>query len=276
MATLPDWRTLDARIRVKPGTTPALTDAAAVGHGLFHTKRSAERSVANDALAINTLQDRLYAEGRRALLVVLQGIDTSGKDGTVREVFNDTGPMGVTVTPFGRPSEEEAAHDYLWRIHKAVPRRGMIGIFNRSHYEDVLAVKVRKLAPATDIAQRYRQINAFEKHLTENGITILKFMLHISKKEQGARLRERLEDPDKQWKFNPGDLDDRKLWDDYIAAYQTTLARCSTAHAPWRLIPSDKKWRRNAIVARIVRGTLEAMNPQPRHPGYDPAQFTIE
>ncbi|MEQ1870798.1 MAG: PPK2 family polyphosphate kinase [Vicinamibacterales bacterium] len=276
MATLPDWRTLDARIRVKPGTAPALTDAAAVGHGLFQTKRSAERSVANDALAINTLQDRLYAEGRRALLVVLQGIDTSGKDGTVREVFNDTGPMGVTVTPFGRPSEEEAAHDYLWRVHKAVPRRGMIGIFNRSHYEDVLAVKVRKLAPATDIARRYRQINAFEKHLTENGITILKFMLHISKKEQGARLRERLEDPDKQWKFNPGDLDDRKLWNDYIAAYQTTLARCSTAHAPWRLIPSDKKWRRNAIVARIVRGTLEAMNPQPRRPGYDPAQFTIE
>lgn len=271
-----DWRALDDAVRVRAGASPALDDAAALGAGLFDTKADAGRSLADDAAAINRLQDLLYAEGRRAVLVVFQGIDTSGKDGTTRSVFNDTGPIGVTVTPFGKPSEEEAAHDFLWRVHKAVPRRGMIGIFNRSHYEDVLVVKVRGLAPAEDIERRYAQINAFEQHLTENGVTVLKFMLHISRKEQGERLRERLEDPLKQWKFNPADLDDRRLWADYMAAYETMLARCSTPHAPWRVIPADKKWRRNAIVARVVRGVLEDMRPEPRAPGFDPASFTID
>jgi PPK2 family polyphosphate:nucleotide phosphotransferase len=271
-----DWRDLDAAVRVAPGKAPKLTDKAALGGDLFEKKEDGERAVAEDAAAINLLQDRLYAEGRRSLLVVLQGIDTAGKDGTTRDVFNATGPLGVEVTPFGKPSEEEAAHDYLWRVHKAAPRRGMIAIFNRSHYEDVLVVKVRKLAPAGEIEKRYDQINAFEKHLFENGVTILKFMLHISKTEQGERLRERLADPLKQWKFNPGDLEDRKLWDEYMAAYEMMLARCSTPHAPWRLIPADKKWRRNAIVARLVRGALEDMNPAPREPDFDPATFKFD
>jgi PPK2 family polyphosphate:nucleotide phosphotransferase len=276
MSKSPDWRDLDAAVRVPHGKAPKLTDKAAQGVDLFEDKADGERAVAEDAAAINLLQDRLYAEGRRSLLVVLQGIDTAGKDGTTRDVFNATGPLGVEVTAFGKPSEEEAAHDFLWRVHKAAPRRGMISIFNRSHYEDVLIVKVRKLAPAAEIEQRYDQINAFEKHLTENGVTIVKFMLHISKEEQGERLRERLNDPLKQWKFNPGDLEDRKLWDEYMAAYETMLARCSTAHAPWRLVPAEKKWRRNAIVARIVRGALEDMNPQPRAPGFDPKSFKID
>ena len=261
-----DWRELDASLRVPHGQSPTLTDKAALGGGLFESKEEGERTLAEDAAAINRLQDLLYAEGRRALLVVLQGIDTAGKDGTVRNVFNATGPIGVEVTAFGKPSVEEMAHDYLWRVHKAIPRRGMIGIFNRSHYEDVLVAKVRKLAPAAEIEKRYEQINAFEQHLTENSVTILKFMLHISKSEQGKRLRERLEDPRKQWKFDPDDLEDRKLWDDYMAAYQTMIARCSTPYAPWRLVPSDKKWRRNAVVARIVRGALEEMDPEPRVP----------
>lgn len=277
MAHAPDWRSLADMVRVTSAHPPTLADDTAEGDGLCDdSKKDGHRQTETDAKAINDLQDLLYAEGKRALLVVLQGMDTSGKDSTVREVFNHTGPMGVQVTPFGKPTDEELAHDYLWRIHRAVPRRGMIGIFTRSHYEDVLVVKVRKLAAAEDIERRYAQINAFEKHLSENGVTILKFMLHISKKEQAARLRARLDDTDKQWKFNPGDLEERKLWDDYMAAYRAALARCSTAHAPWHLVPSDKKWRRNAIVAAIVRGTLEEMKPQPRHPNYDPAAFDID
>ncbi len=167
----------------------------------------------------------------------------------MRGVFGACGPLGVSVTPFGRPSEEELAHDFLWRVHAAAPKKGVIGMFNRSHYEDVLVVKVRKLAPAAAIEQRYEQINAFEQQLSENGVTILKFMLHISKDEQRKRLQERLDDPNKNWKFNPADLEDRALWDEYESAYDAMLQRCSTAHAPWRVIPADKKWRRNAIIA---------------------------
>src|SRR5688572_8708941 len=248
---------LDAAILVKPGAKSGVSKRDAVGAQLFPDKDKGVASAKRDAKAIDVLQDRLWAERTRALLVILQGIDTSGKDGTVRGVFNKCGPLGVIVHGFGRPSEEELAHDFLWRVHAAVPKKGTIGVFNRSHYEDVLAAKVRKLVPATAIEQRYGQINAFEKHLNENGVVILKFMLHISKDEQRERLQERLDDPAKHWKFNPGDLEDRALWDDYQAAYQTMLDRCSTAHAPWRVVPADKKWRRNAIVAAVVRATLE-------------------
>jgi PPK2 family polyphosphate:nucleotide phosphotransferase len=271
-----DWKKIDDAVRVKPGSKPKLKDGAADdGDALFPDRAAAEKRVAEDALAINALQDKLWAERSRALLVVLQGIDTSGKDGTVRAVFNATGPLGVHVTSFGRPTEEELAHDYLWRVHAATPRKGEIGIFNRSHYEDVLVVKVRGLAPAEIVEQRYDQINAFEKHLTENGVTILKFLLHISKDEQKQRLQQRLDDPSKRWKFNAGDLEDRKLWADYQAAYETALTRCSTAHAPWRIIPADKKWRRNAIVSAIVRGTLEEMNPDYPKPDWKPDDFKI-
>jgi PPK2 family polyphosphate:nucleotide phosphotransferase len=239
-------------------------------------KELAKAQAAEDAAAIDGLQDRLYAEGKRALLVVLQGIDCSGKDGTVRAVFNASGPIGVRVTPFKAPTVDELAQDYLWRVHRACPPKGMIGIFNRSHYEDVLVVKVKGYASPEAIERRYDEINAFEKMLADNGTRILKFMLHISKEEQAERLRERIAVPEKRWKFNPADLEDRKLWDGYMAAYETALARCSTAHAPWHVIPADRNWVRNAAVARIVRETLEEMNPQyPEPKGWDPATVTV-
>src|SRR6185312_4108134 len=194
--------------------------------------------------------------------VVLQGVDSAGKDGTVQHVFRDTGPRGVSVTPFGPPSEMELAHDYLWRAHNACPRRGTIGIFNRSHYEDVLVGRVRRLAPLDEIDERYEQINDFEKMLTENGTTIVKFMLHISKDEQRKRLKVRLDDPTHRWKFNPGDLGDRKLWDEFQRAYELVLRHCSTAWAPWYVIPADHKWACHAAVAAIVRERLEHMAPE--------------
>jgi PPK2 family polyphosphate:nucleotide phosphotransferase len=266
---------LTGRFRIDPGTRAELARRDPADQLAFPDRKATERQTKEDAAAINELQDRLYAEGRRALLIVLQGTDTAGKDGTIRHVFNDTGPLGVTVTAFRRPSEEELAHDFLWRAHLACPRRGFIGIFNRSHYEDVLVGRVRKLAPAAEIEARYGQINAFEKILVENGTRILKFMLHISKKEQGERLQERLDEHKSRWKFNPGDLEDRKLWDEYQRAYELMLERCSTEWAPWYVIPADRKWARNAAVAAIVRATLEDMNPQYPEPGWNPDSFKV-
>lgn len=271
-----DWKAIDAAVRVEPGKKSKLRERNCDGAELFPEREAAEDTLKECAKAIDDLQDRLWAERSRALLVILQGIDTSGKDGTVRGVFNQCGPLGVSVTAFGKPTEEELAHDYLWRVHAAVPKKGMIGVFNRSHYEDVLVVKVRGLAPKDVVEQRYEQINAFEKHLTENGVTVLKFMLHISKDEQRERLQERLDKPEKNWKFNAGDLEDRKLWDEYQAAYETLLDRCSTKHAPWRVIPADKKWRRNAIIAAIVHGTLEEMAPTYPKVGWRPGDFAID
>jgi PPK2 family polyphosphate:nucleotide phosphotransferase len=266
-----------AAYRIKPGARVDLgkRDPGDVSRLDVKNKKAARDRTDQDAREIDALQDRLYAEGKRALLVVLQGIDTSGKDGTVRGVFHHVGPLGVVVTPFGRPSKEELAHDFLWRAHLAVPKRGFIGIFNRSHYEDVLVVRVRKLIPPAEVELRYDQINTFEKILVENGVTVLKFMLHISKQEQADRLKERLAERKSQWKFNPDDLDDRKLWDKYQEAYQMMLARCSTAHAPWHVIPADHKWARNAAIARIVRETLENMNPQYPRPPWNPKDFVI-
>jgi PPK2 family polyphosphate:nucleotide phosphotransferase len=261
-------------IAVKRGAQILLKDIDARATGGFD-KAEAKPAVERDAEAIDQLQDRLYAEGTRALLVVLQGTDCSGKDGTVRAVFNRTGPIGVHVTSFKAPSAEELAHDFLWRVHKAVPARGMIGIFNRSHYEDVLVAKVRKLAPEKAIEARYDQINRFEQLLSETGTVILKFMLHISKDEQRKRFEERLNKREKQWKFNPGDLEDRKLWDQYQAAYETMLTRCSTDHAPWHIIPADRNWVRNYVIARIVRNKLERLNPQYPKPDWKPADFVI-
>jgi PPK2 family polyphosphate:nucleotide phosphotransferase len=265
-----------AKFRIEPGRRVQLAKRDPADASAFPDRKAAEEQSKADAKEINVLQDRLYAERRRALLVVLQGIDTSGKDGTVRHVFNETGPLGVTVTAFGRPSEEELAHDFLWRVHLACPRRGTIGIFNRSHYEDVLVGRVRKLAPADVVERRYEQINAFEQMLVQNGTTILKFMLHISKKEQGERLQARLDEAKSRWKFNPGDLDDRKLWDEYQSAYEIMLNKCSTTHAPWHVVPADRKWARNAAIAAIVRETLEAMDPQYPKPAWNPKDFKVE
>ena len=269
-------KSLAERFRVAPGKAFKLASADPRDTGTFDDKDKTKAQTEKDAEAIDGLQDRLFAEGKRALLVVLQGIDCSGKDGTVRAVFNTCGPIGVHVSPFKAPSAEELSHDYLWRVHKVCPARGMIGIFNRSHYEDVLVVKVKNFASPETIERRYEEINAFEKMLAGNGTVILKFMLHISKEEQAERLRERVSTPEKRWKFNPGDLDDRALWDDYMAAYETAVNRCSTAHAPWYVIPADRNWTRNTIIARIVRETLEAMNPQyPQPKGWDPATVTV-
>ncbi|MEL6859379.1 MAG: PPK2 family polyphosphate kinase [Pseudomonadota bacterium] len=243
---------------------------------LFEDKKDAKDSLKADAEAINELQDKLYATRDRALLVVLQGMDTAGKSGVIRNVFAETSPLGMQVRAFKAPSKTELAHDYLWRIHDAVPRKGRIGIFDRSHYEDVLVVKVRNFAPAEKVEQRYAQINAFEKHLSENGVTILKFMLNVGFEEQGIRLKERLTEAHKLWKFNPGDLEDRKLWPDFMDAYETAVQRCSTEHAPWYIVPADSRTRRNAMIARVVRGALEDMDLSWPDPGHRLEDFEIE
>ena len=265
-----------ARFRIEPGKRAHLGRLDPADVEAFPDRKAAEEQSEKDGAAIDKLQDRLYAEGKRAVLVVLQGIDTAGKDGTIKHVFKETGALGVVVTSFKKPSEEELAHDFLWRAHIAAPRRGFIGIFNRSHYEDVLVGRVRKLAPEDEIKKRYDQINAFEKILVENGTTVLKFMLHISKKEQLERLQARLDEPQSRWKFNPSDLDDRKLWDKFSAAYEIMLDKCSTAWAPWHVIPADRKWARNAAIAAIVRETLEDMNPQYPKAAWDPKSFVIK
>ncbi len=270
-----DARALIERLQVKPGERIKLKERDPRDSSMFEGQEETKAATAALAKEIDALQDRLYAEGARALLVILQGTDTSGKDGTIRGVFNATGPLGVQVTAFGPPTKTELAHDYLWRIHAACPRRGTIGIFNRSHYEDVLIGKVRGLASEEAIEQRYEQINAFERLLHENGTRVLKFMLHISKEEQKERLEQRLADPAKHWKFNPGDLDDRQMWDEYQGAYETMLHRCSTPWAPWHVVPADRKWVRNGVIAAIVRQVLEDMNPQYPQVSWKPEDFSI-
>ncbi|MBB35273.1 MAG: polyphosphate kinase [Hirschia sp.] len=276
MSYQPSIEDLRDDLIVTPGDKVDLDDRATEADDLFPDKDDAKRSLKEDAYEIDELQDRLYAEKERGLLVVFQGIDTSGKDGTTKAVFSQTSPLGLRVHAFGKPSANELARDYLWRIHNYVPRKGEVAIFNRSHYEDVLVARVRELAPRDKIEQRYEQIANFEKHLVENDVTVLKIMLHISKETQGERLRERLENPNKRWKFNPGDLDDRKLWDDYQRAYELALERCSTPWAPWYVVPSDSRTRRKAIAARLVRGALEDMDPQIPDPGYRPEQFDFK
>jgi PPK2 family polyphosphate:nucleotide phosphotransferase len=277
MADQPSYKDVRAAVLVDPKAKKkvSLKDYPTKGDKIFESKKDAKASLEEDALAINDLQDAMFAEKKHALLVVLQGIDTSGKDGATKEAFRFTSPLGVHVQAFGKPTEEELAHDYLWRLHKVTPRKGHINIFNRSQYEDVLVVKVRKLAPPDAIEQRYEQINNFEKHLVENGTKVLKIMLHISKEEQGERLRERLEVPQKRWKFNPSDIEDRKLWDDYQAAYETVLQKCSTPHAPWHVVPADSRSRRDAMVAKLIRGELETLKPTYPDPGYRLDQFDI-
>ncbi len=211
---------------------------------------------------IAQLQERLHAEGRQSLLVVLQATDTGGKDSTIRRVLKGVNPKGVRVTSFGRPSEEELAHDFLWRVHNVAPRRGMIAVFNRSHYEDVLITRVQELVPRQVWEARFDHINAFEQLLAESGTRILKFFLHISRAEQKERLDKRLERPDKHWKFDPHDLEDRARWDDYQAAYGEALSRTSTDAAPWYVVPADRRWYRDIVVARAIADTLEEMDPQ--------------
>jgi len=211
---------------------------------------------------LDELAYRLFAEAKRAVVVVLQGIDTSGKDGTIRMIASGVSPQCLDVQSFKAPSALELSHDFLWRVHTAVPAHGRIGIFNRSHYEDVVVVRVRKLVPKDVWKERYAQINAFEKLLCAGNLTFVKCFLHISREEQRQRLEDRLRDPKKQWKLGPADLDDRRLWDDYQKAYDDALTQCNTEHAPWNVVPADKKWYRNLVVARLVRATLERLDPQ--------------
>ncbi len=242
---------------------------------LWNKKAEARALQEENANAISELAHRLYGEAERGLLVVFQGMDTSGKDSSTKACFEYTPPLNVAVAAFKAPSKEELAHDYLWRIHKHAPKKGHITVFNRSHYEDVLVVKVRKFAPADKVEQRYDQINDFERLLHENGTRILKFMLHISHETQGERLKERLVEPHKLWKFNPGDLEDRKLWPDFMSAYETMVRRTSTDYAPWHIIPADSRSRRGAILSSILRHTLQEMNPQYPDPGFKPEDFEI-
>jgi len=230
---------------------------------------TAEKRMIRRQDRLRKLQDRLFAERRRALLVVLQGTDTSGKDGTVKHVIGAVNPQGVEITSFKAPTPEELRHHFLWRIRRRLPEPGHIAIFNRSHYEDVLVARVRELAPPEVIERRYREINEFERKVVESGTTIVKLCLHISAKEQGKRLLARLDDPEKRWKFNPGDLDDRDRWDEFQAAYATAVARCSTEWAPWYVVPADRKWYRNVAVTDILVDTLREMDPRYPEPDLD-------
>jgi PPK2 family polyphosphate:nucleotide phosphotransferase len=220
------------------------------------------------------LQEVLYAEHKHKILLVLQGMDTSGKDGTTRHVMDAFDPAGVRVESFKKPTEEELAHDFLWRVHSKVPRSGEAVVFNRSHYEDVLVVRVHELVPRAVWKKRYEQINDFEKMLAANGTVILKFFLHISREEQKKRLQDRIDDPTKRWKFQHGDIDERKLWDEYREAYEDAIRKTSTKWAPWWIIPANAKWYRNYLVATIVRDALEQLDMQ--YPQPDLSKEVIE
>ncbi|MEQ1574381.1 MAG: PPK2 family polyphosphate kinase [Vicinamibacterales bacterium] len=257
---------------VKPSRRISLTDARAA-ESSEPGGDEAERQLVPILERLAKLQTALYAESKQALLVVLQGRDASGKDGLIRNVFGPLNSQGCVVSSFKRPTEPELAHDYLWRVHQVVPQKGTIGVFNRSHYEDVLAARVHNLVPKEAWSKRYEQINQFEKLLTENGVTVLKFLLHVSKAEQRKRLLERLNDPMKNWKFQVGDLEERTLWNQYTKAYEDVLARTSSAWAPWYLVPADRKKARDLRVAHTVVDTLERMAP--RFPRVDPAVLEL-
>jgi PPK2 family polyphosphate:nucleotide phosphotransferase len=252
---------------IAPGSTVRLqdwdpNDTSEVEGG----KEDASVQLAELARKLDGLQEVLYAEHLRKVLIILQAMDTAGKDGTIRRVFEGVNPLGVRIADFKAPTPPELDHDYLWRAHREVPGRGELVVFNRSHYEDVLVVRVHDMVPPGVWERRFSQINEFERMLTEEGTTILKFFLHIDQKEQKKRLQQRLDDPLKRWKFSPADLAERKLWDQYMQAYEDVLSRTSTAWAPWRIIPSNHNWCRNFMVARAIVGALEGLDlryPEP-------------
>jgi len=241
------------------------------GHHDSHKKAADE--IAHHEKKLRRLQDLFYADGRRSLLICLQGMDTGGKDGTIHHILGAMDPQGCRVQAFRQPSTEELAHDFLWRIHKVVPARGSVAIFNRSHYEDVLVARVHNLVPQAVWSLRYDQINAFEQNLVDSDTHILKFYLHISKEEQLTRFEERLEDATKQWKISEADYTERAFWGDYMTAYEEALSRCSTAKAPWFVIPSDHKWFRNLAIARIVVEYLESLDMKYPEPSVDLAHI---
>ena len=262
-----------ARHRVRPGTRVRLADIDPDDTGGHGNEERARAKLARGLERLQKLQDVLYAGRSHAVLIVLQGLDTAGKDGTVKHVFTGVNPSGCEVVAFKVPTEEETAHDFLWRVHRAVPRRGHITIFNRSHYEDVLVPRVHRTAKPKVIRQRYDAINDFERLLAENGTLILKFYLHISKGEQRRRLQERLADPTKNWKFSEPDLKERALWSRYIAAYEKLLTRCSAEWAPWYVVPANRKWYRNLVVADVLVKALEDLHLTYPPPALPPARL---
>ncbi len=264
------------KLRVKPGSRVSLDDYDPADTGKYRSADEAADKLREHIDELDRLQNLLYAEGRRALLIVLQGMDASGKDGTIRHVMSGLNPQGVSVIPFKVPSDEERAHDYLWRVHKVTPRFGNIAIFNRSHYEDVLVVRVHELVPKAVWKKRYKQINAFERILTENGTIILKFFLHVSPEEQKRRLEERLSDPKRHWKFSAKDVDERRYWAEYRKAYEDVLSECSTKRAPWYVVPADHKWYRNLVVAQIIVETLRGLDLKYPEPTEDLSQIVID
>jgi len=263
--------------RVKPDSQLSLDTCDPDDTGEYKkTDQGKEKAKAITAQLIGRLdemQERLYANGDRAVLIVLQGMDTSGKDGTIKSVMSGLNPQGCKVVAFKTPSSEELGHDFLWRVHQKAPSKGQIGIFNRSHYEDVLITRVHGLVSDKIVKKRFNQIKEFEELLHENGTTILKFFLHISKDEQKERLEERIRNPEKRWKFNEGDLEERKLWKDYMAAFEDVMTATSTDHAPWYIVPANRKWYRNLVVADRVVEALEALKlktpPAPEGVNFD-------
>lgn len=248
---------------VPPGSQLNLAQIDPDGTGDYqknqHDKAQAKSLTAKLVNQLDTLQERLYANNNRALLIVLQGMDTSGKDGTIKHVMSGVNPQGCKVVTFKTPSAEELKHDFLWRVHQKAPEKGQIGIFNRSHYEDVLITRVHDLISDKVVQQRFNQINEFEELLSESGTCILKFFLHISKDEQKKRLEERIQNPEKRWKFSEGDIEERKFWKDYMDAFEAMLSATSTDLAPWHIVPANYKWYRNLVIAQQVVTTLENM-----------------
>ena len=269
--TFPDT---PATIVTGPGFRLAGLDPAATGSFTTKDAAKARRKVLRKRL--NELQERLYAEHRRSLLLVFQAMDTGGKDGAIEKLLTGINPAGVQVSSFKAPSKEELNHDFLWRIHPHAPGRGHIGVFNRSHYEDVLITRVHGLIDEATAQRRYVDINNFEELLTHSGTRIIKFFLHISKEEQAERLQDRLDEPDKNWKFDPNDLKERALWPAYQQAYEDAIRHCATPASPWVVVPADRKWVRNLVIAEIVAAVLEEMNPQPPKADFDVAAQVVE
>jgi PPK2 family polyphosphate:nucleotide phosphotransferase len=249
-------------LRVEPGASPQLATRDSGRRVGAPNKQAGLERLQQAVVQLGILHNRLLAEATRSVLLVLQGMDASGKDGTIRSVLTGVNPQGCRIESFKEPTSTELAHDYLWRIHAKCPERGELAIFNRSHYEDVIAVRVRKLEPEHVWKRRYEQIREFERMLTDEGTAVVKIFLHVSKDEQRVRLQERLDNPEKRWKFRAGDLDDRALWDDFQAAYEDALRETSTKWAPWYVIPADHNWSRNLAVAEILLAKLEQLDPK--------------
>ncbi|NLI28338.1 MAG: polyphosphate kinase 2 family protein [Acetobacter sp.] len=267
---------LRRKLIVKPGTNVRLKDVDASYHAHYKSEHEANKDIAEHQLRVAEHQQKLYAEKKHALLIVLQGIDAAGKDGTCWHVMASMNPQGTSVQGFKQPTEEEKLHDFLWRVHPHTPGRGQVRVFNRSHYEDVLVTRVHDLVPKKIWSKRYDLINSFEKMLVANNVTILKFFLYITPEEQLERFRQRLDDPSKQWKISDSDYKEREYWDKYTDAYQDMMEKCSTKHAPWYLIPSNNKWFRNLAVSNIIWKTLEDMDLKFPKPTVDIEQIRKE